>query len=134
MAADLPRRYDALWTELTREELFRRDEQRYRVAQRINRLNELGFDVDELELITTEAGTRLRVHTQVAESGRHRDQLFTRTGLRATENPGPPDAQRRDLLPRLPGAEGGPTLSETVFFAAEIAEGSITDLYMPKKA
>jgi dihydrolipoamide dehydrogenase len=27
-----------------------------------------------------------------------------------------------------------PTLSETVFFAAEIAEGSITDLYLPKKA
>ncbi len=26
-----------------------------------------------------------------------------------------------------------PTLSETVFFTAEIAEGSITDLYMPKK-
>ncbi|ABB73823.1 dihydrolipoamide dehydrogenase [Nitrosospira multiformis ATCC 25196] len=26
-----------------------------------------------------------------------------------------------------------PTLSETVFFAAEIAEGTITDLYMPKK-
>ena len=26
-----------------------------------------------------------------------------------------------------------PTLSETVFFAAEIAEGSITDLYLPKK-
>ncbi len=40
------------------------------------------------------------------------------------------------------GAEAGdlgltihphPTLSETVFFAAEIAEGSITDLYMPKR-
>jgi dihydrolipoamide dehydrogenase len=26
-----------------------------------------------------------------------------------------------------------PTLSETVFFAAEIADGSITDLYMPKR-
>ena len=26
-----------------------------------------------------------------------------------------------------------PTLSETIFFAAEIAEGTITDLYMPKK-
>ncbi|MBI3937238.1 MAG: dihydrolipoyl dehydrogenase, partial [Betaproteobacteria bacterium] len=26
-----------------------------------------------------------------------------------------------------------PTLSETVFFAAEMAEGSITDLYVPKK-
>jgi len=26
-----------------------------------------------------------------------------------------------------------PTLSETINFAAEIGEGSITDLYMPKK-
>ena len=26
-----------------------------------------------------------------------------------------------------------PTLSETIFFAAEIAEGSITDLFMPRK-
>ena len=26
-----------------------------------------------------------------------------------------------------------PTLSETIFFAAEIAEGTITDLYMPKR-
>jgi dihydrolipoyl dehydrogenase len=26
-----------------------------------------------------------------------------------------------------------PTLSETLFFAAEIAEGSITDLYVPKR-
>ena len=26
-----------------------------------------------------------------------------------------------------------PTLSETSMFAAEIAEGTITDLYMPKK-
>jgi hypothetical protein len=114
VAADLPRRYDALWTELTREELFRPDEQRYRVAHRINRLNELGFDVDELELITTEAGTRLRVHTQVAESGRHRDQLFTRTGLRATEN------QARRMLNDVISFRGyleqreGRPLSETV--------------------
>lgn len=86
VAADLRRRYRALWTELTREEVFRPDEQRYRVTERVNRLNELGFDVDELELITTAEGTRLRVHTQVAEAGRHRDQLFTRTGVRATEN------------------------------------------------
>jgi dihydrolipoamide dehydrogenase len=26
-----------------------------------------------------------------------------------------------------------PTLSETVFFAAEMAEGTITDLYLPKR-
>ena len=27
-----------------------------------------------------------------------------------------------------------PTLSETIGFAAEVAEGTITDLYMPKRA
>jgi hypothetical protein len=86
IAAELPRRYSALWDELTREEVFRPDEQRYRVAARVDRINELGFDVDEIELITTDEGTRLRVHTQVAETGRHRNQLFALTGLQVTEN------------------------------------------------
>ncbi len=85
IAAQLPQRYDALWDELTREELFQPDEQRYRVAERLDRLNELGFDVDELELITTDEGIRLRVHTQVAEAGRDRHRLFVLTGLQVGE-------------------------------------------------
>jgi hypothetical protein len=85
IAAELPQRYDALWDELTREEVFRPDEQRYRVAARLDRLNELGFDVDELELLTTDEGVRLRVHTQVAESGRDRGRLFVLTGLQVGE-------------------------------------------------
>lgn len=85
-AAQLPVRYHALWDELTREELLRPDEQRYRVAERVERLNELGFDVDEIELDTTPEGARLRVHTRVAESGRHRHRLFALTGLEVTEN------------------------------------------------
>lgn len=86
VAHDLPVRYHALWEELTREETFRLDEQRYRVAERIERLNELGFDVDELELLTVGDGTRLRVHTRVAETGRDRHRLFVLTGLEVTEN------------------------------------------------
>lgn len=86
IAAELPARYHALWDELTREELMRPDEQRYRVAERVDRLNELGFDVDEIELVTTAEGTRLKVHTRVAESGRHRHRLFVLTGLQVTEN------------------------------------------------
>ncbi|OJY40520.1 DUF4032 domain-containing protein [Pseudonocardia sp. 73-21] len=86
IAGEIPRRYHALWDELTREEHFRPDEQRYRVAERVDRLNELGFDVDEIELITTDEGTRLRVHTRVAEAGRHRTRLFALTGLQVTEN------------------------------------------------
>ena len=86
VANELPQRYDALWDELTREEVFRPDEQRYRVAERIERLNQLGFDVDELELVTAGEGTRLRVHTRVAETGRDRHRLFALTGLEVTEN------------------------------------------------
>ena len=86
IAAELPRRYARLWDELTREELLTQDDQRFRMAQRLRRLNELGFDVDELELISTPAGNRLKVRTKVAESGHHSRKLFLRTGLAAEEN------------------------------------------------
>ncbi|GAA1287965.1 DUF4032 domain-containing protein [Saccharothrix xinjiangensis] len=82
----VPRRYEALWNEVTREEFFRLDEQRYRVAERLRRLNDLGFDVGEVELITSGAGARLRVDIRVAESGQHRRELFRLTGLEAQEN------------------------------------------------
>ncbi len=86
IAEEIPKRYHALWQELTREEVFAPDEQRFRVASRLRRLNELGFDVDEVELITSAEGSRLRVTTRVAESGHHRQQLFRLTGLEAQEN------------------------------------------------
>jgi Domain of unknown function (DUF4032)/Lipopolysaccharide kinase (Kdo/WaaP) family len=81
----LQRRYARLWDELTREEVLRPDEQRYRIAERLRRLNELGFDVDEMVLTSTPEGTRLRVSTRVAETGQHRRQLFRETGIDADE-------------------------------------------------
>jgi hypothetical protein len=83
---ELAKRYEALWDELTREEILRPDEQRYRIAERLQRLNELGFDADEVELISTADGNRLRLKTKVAESGHHSRELFLRTGLTAEEN------------------------------------------------
>ena len=83
---DLQRRYEALWEELTGEEILRPDEQRYRIAERLRRLNDLGFDADELELTSEPNGTRLRIRTKVAESGRHSSDLFRRTGISADEN------------------------------------------------
>jgi hypothetical protein len=83
---DVRRRYDGLWHELTHEELLRPDEQRYRIADRLRRLNELGFDVDEVEIVETPEGNRLRVRTQVAEPGHHRSRLYMRTGLDAEEH------------------------------------------------
>ncbi|TYP81211.1 DUF4032 domain-containing protein [Blastococcus xanthinilyticus] len=85
VAEGLPRRYESLWEEVTREEVFRTDEQRYRVAERLRRLNDLGFDVGEVELVTTDEGTRLRVETRVAEPGQNRRELFRLTGLEVQE-------------------------------------------------
>src|SRR6185312_14726556 len=76
-------RYEALWAELTREELLQPGDQRYRIAERLRRLNELGFDVDELDIVQGPDGNRLRVRTRIAEPGRHRQLLFARTGIDA---------------------------------------------------
>ena len=42
--------------------------------------------MDEVELISTPDGNRLRLRTRVAESGHHSRQLFLRTGLTVEEN------------------------------------------------
>ncbi|WP_344651769.1 DUF4032 domain-containing protein [Cryptosporangium japonicum] len=85
VALSLPSQYDALWDEVTREEVFAPDEQRFRVAERLRRLNDLGFDVSEVELVTEPAGSRLRVDVRVAETGHHRHELFRLTGLEVQE-------------------------------------------------
>ena len=86
IAEQLHTRYTALWDELTREEILHPDDQRYRMAERLRRLNELGFDAEEVELVSTPAGNRMRVRTRVAETGVQSRKLFTRTGIDAGEN------------------------------------------------
>ncbi len=85
VSESLPQRYTALWEEVTREEVFSRGEQRYRVAERLQRLNDLGFDVGEVELLDTADGVRLRVETRVSEPGGNRRELFRLTGLEVQE-------------------------------------------------
>ncbi|MEX5717360.1 DUF4032 domain-containing protein [Geodermatophilus maliterrae] len=126
-AADLVARYEQLWAELTSEEVMPRDQQQFRVAERIRRLQDLGFDVGEMELVDDPAGgTRLRLTTRVAEPGNCRRALFTRTGLDVQEK------QARRLLADIASyragleqVEGGP-VSET---AAAIRW--LTDRYQP---
>ncbi|MFI0449373.1 DUF4032 domain-containing protein [Actinomadura sp. 6N118] len=101
VADDVVHRYEALWDELTREESLHPDDQQYRIAERLRRINELGFDVDEVELVDADTdagvgvgtdgdadgkGIRMRVRTRVAEPGHHRRILYTRTGIDAQEN------------------------------------------------
>jgi hypothetical protein len=85
-AAEVGRRYEALWSELTREEVFGPDE-RYKIDDRLRRLNELGYDVDAVELVLgTEGKYRLRLDPRVVEPGHHRRRLAALTGLDVQEN------------------------------------------------
>jgi tRNA A-37 threonylcarbamoyl transferase component Bud32 len=86
VSEELVRRYQGLWEELNHEELIRPEDQRHRIAKRLRRLNELGYDADEVELIDGADGTRLRVRTRVAESGQSSRLLFRQTGISAEEN------------------------------------------------
>ena len=85
LAAEIPARYDHLWRELTGVEQFRIGE-RWRVAQRIERLNALGFDVDELNIITDIGGRTVRIQPKVVDAGHHSRRLMRLTGIDAEEN------------------------------------------------
>lgn len=95
---ELQRRYDALWTELTSEEVVP-DEDRWRIHERLQRINALGYDVEELAIAGDGdgEGNRLRFRTVVVEPGRHRRRLKRLTGLEAQEH------QARSLLHDIDG-------------------------------
>jgi tRNA A-37 threonylcarbamoyl transferase component Bud32 len=84
-AEEIIRRYQSLWEELTREEIFGPDE-RYKLEERLRTLNALGFDVEEIQLNATPQGYRLHLDPHVVEPGHHRHRLLRLTGLDAQEN------------------------------------------------
>jgi hypothetical protein len=120
-ADELLARYESLWEELVREEVFGPDEV-YRIDERLHRLNSLGFDVEELELVGGEGVYRLRLSPQVVEPGHHRRRLLVLTGLSAQEN------QARRLLNDLArfraraASESGRPLPESVVVYRWLAE------------
>lgn len=87
VAADIKRRYDALWNEIRREEVIGPHE-RYRIEERIRRLNELGFSVGEIELRPSDRGEQLRLAVSVTDRGFHRRKLHTLTGLEVQAHQG----------------------------------------------
>jgi hypothetical protein len=84
-AASVRERYEQLWAELTEDEIFAPGESK-RLDKRLRRLNDLGFDVEEVELVSDGAEVRLRLHSKVVEPGHHRRRLLHLTGLDAQEN------------------------------------------------
>jgi hypothetical protein len=78
-------RYDELWNALTGPESFGAGD-RWRVAARIQRLNDLGFDVGELDITTDIGGTTVRIQPKVVDAGHHSRRLMRLTGLDVQEN------------------------------------------------
>jgi hypothetical protein len=91
IVALIQKRYDDLWAELTSEQEFDATEL-WRIQERIERLNDLGFDVDELDIVTDFDGDRIRIQPKAVELGHHRRELQALTGLDVE------DAQARRLL------------------------------------
>jgi hypothetical protein len=81
----LVERYEQLWRALTEEETISVDA-RWRLQDRINRLNDLGFDVAEMSMSSSPDGTSLHIRPQVVDAGHHSRRLFRLTGLDVQEN------------------------------------------------
>ncbi len=77
--------YRSLWTELTASQTFPQVE-RWRIRERVERLNELGFDIEEMSIRTADGGTQVRIQPKVVDAGHHSRRLLRLTGLDAGEN------------------------------------------------
>lgn len=85
LGENITMRYEALWHELQRDLIISRDEG-YRIRERIERLNELGFSVQDVEIEPTEAGNIVRMTTHVGGRTFNSDRLRAMTGVDASEN------------------------------------------------
>ncbi|MFJ3385647.1 MULTISPECIES: DUF4032 domain-containing protein [unclassified Curtobacterium] len=77
--------YRTLWKELTGTEQFDAKE-RWRINDRVERLNALGFDIEELSINAAPGGGEVRIQPKVVDAGHHQRRLLRLTGLDAGEN------------------------------------------------
>lgn len=120
VVAAIAERYDALWHEVTAGEEFDAGEW-WRVEERISRINDLGFDVDELDVRAD--GERVRITPKAVEAGHHRRELRDLTGLTVE------DEQARRLLNDLAAFAAAHDL--TALDREAVASRWLTDVYLP---
>ena len=84
LGEEMARWYEWLWDETTSEMVIAADE-RYRITERVRRLNDLRFTVDEVGLTPTDGGTRLRMRPSVGPRNHNSRRLREITGIEASE-------------------------------------------------
>jgi hypothetical protein len=78
--------YHSLWAALTDQESFSAAES-WRLTERVQRLNALGFDIGEMSIQAAPDGTRVSIQPKVVDAGHHQRRLIRLTGLDVEENP-----------------------------------------------
>jgi tRNA A-37 threonylcarbamoyl transferase component Bud32 len=89
-------RYDALWTELRKAATAAIGDV-VPMQRRLDRLHELGFEVEEMEVVTNDDDVSVSFIPKVVEHGYHAERLASLTGLVAGEN------QARRMLQDIAG-------------------------------
>lgn len=118
----IEQRYNGLWDEITGIEEFGLDEM-WRIQQRIEQLNDHGFDIDELDIVTDIGGESVRIQPRVLDAGHHCRRLRGLTGLDV------PDRQARRLLNDLDAYTASHGLGD--LDAMVVAHRWLTEVYQP---
>jgi len=77
--------YHLLWAALTDQETFAANES-WRITERVQQLNDLGFDIGEMSIQAMTDGTRVSIQPKVVDAGHHQRRLIRLTGLDVEEN------------------------------------------------
>lgn len=77
--------YSSLWSALTEEESFSSAEA-WRINERVQKLNALGFDIGEMAITTDGTGSHVSIQPKVVDAGHHQRRLIRLTGLDVEEN------------------------------------------------
>jgi hypothetical protein len=125
LVARIQQRYETLWAALTGVEEFDTNEM-WRIEQRVNTLQELGFDVEELDIVTDFDGATVRIRPAVVEAGHHSRRLQGLTGLDVEE------PQARRLLNDLDAFTASANLQDAD--PTIVAHRWLTEVYEPLRA
>ncbi len=103
---DITKRYEGLWEELN-DDLVIAPSERYLIRRRIERLNELGFAVDDIDVVPDGTDNRVRISVRVGGRAFHANRLRGLTSINASEN------QARHILSDLARHEARHSRSDT---------------------
>lgn len=117
-------RYTDLWDVLTAEESFSLAD-RWRVRSRIERLNELGYDVGELTMRTDAQGQYMVIQPKVVDAGHYHRQVMRLTGLDVQERQGQRMLNDLEAFRTIRGLKDAPIEQVAHAWLAEVFEPTI---------